>query len=444
MHIPQYAFVLCVLAVATARAQQPDTSRPRTRADSLRADSIARARQDSIALVRELERAMAQPTAAAPAAAPAQVGPLNPRLLPDISAVGDFIGDLTGKTSTQEDGTRLGVREVELALQAVVDPYLRGDIFIGLNDVEGVSIEQAYLTTTSLKDLELRLGRFFMPMGKQVTTHRHDLHTVEYPWVIQRFFGPEGLKGTGIYASRVFSPFGFYQELQVVAADRLGEAPEGLTTLEPVNKKIGGLAFLGRFRNYLDLSQSTNLELSASAITGRVERPFEVLGGTNPSGSVEALANAVGARQTVFGADFTFRWRPLQQGLYKSFILQAEVMRQLNESDVAVPTCVEIGLPPAECASTFLGPARDATGAYAFARYQLTRRTFLGTRYDWVQEPLADGNLIAGSGYLEWFPSEFSKFIVAFERFRPAGVEAMNRVLLQASFALGPHKPHPF
>ena len=166
MHIPQYAIVLCALAVATAGAQQPDTLRPRTRADSLRADSIARARQDSIALVRELERAMAQPTAPTTVAAPAQVGPINPRLLPDISAVGDFIGDLTGKTSTQEDGTRLGVREVELAVQAVVDPYLRGDIFIGLNDVEGVSIEQAYLTTTSLKDLELRLGRFLMPMGK--------------------------------------------------------------------------------------------------------------------------------------------------------------------------------------------------------------------------------------------------------------------------------------
>ena len=38
--------------------------------------------------------------------------------------------------------------------------------------------------------------------------------------------------------------------------------------------------------------------------------------------------NAVNARQTVIGADFTYRWRPLQQGLYKSFILQAEVLRE--------------------------------------------------------------------------------------------------------------------
>jgi len=39
--------------------------------------------------------------------------------------------------------------------------------------------------------------------------------------------------------------------------------------------------------------------------------------------------NALNARQNTFGADLTFRWRPLQQGLYKSFILQAELMRQL-------------------------------------------------------------------------------------------------------------------
>ena len=445
MHILQRVVVLCVLAAAPAVAQRPDTLRPRTRADSLRADSIARARQDSIALMRELERAMAQPSPSTPAQAPAQGGPTNPRLLPDISAVGDFVGDLTGRRSTQEDGSRLGVREVEVALQAVVDPYLRGDIFIGLNDVEGVAIEQAYLTTTSLPDLELRLGRFFMPMGKQITTHRHDLHTVEYPWVIQRFFGPEGLKGTGVYASRVFAPFGFYQEIQVVAADRLGEAPEGLTTLEPVNKKISGLAYLGRFRNYLDLSQSSNLELSASAMTGRVEQPFLVVPSAGAGTTVEGTTNAVGARQSVFGGDFTFRWRPLQQGLYKSFILQAEVMRQVNERNVGVPTCADIELPPSECAAVqFAGPGRDFTGAYAFGRYQLTRRTFVGVRYDWVEEPLSDGNLTAGSGYLEWFPSEFSKFIVAFERFQPPGEDAMNRILLQASFALGPHKPHPF
>jgi hypothetical protein len=436
----------CAVFAASAHAQQPDSVRRKAQADS-----VAKARADSIALQRELEKAMAQPSAPTTTQAPTQVvGPTNPRLLPDVSAVGDFVGDLSPKGTTQEDQTRFGVREVELAFQAVVDPYFRGDVFLGLSDLEKVSIEQAFLTTTSLRDLEVRLGRYLMPFGKQNTTHRHDLHTVEYPWVIQRFLSPDALKGTGVYASRVFAPFGFYQELQVTAVDRFGEAPENLHTIEPLNKNLSGLTFNGRLRNYLDLTQATNIELSASVLTGRVEQPI-LVSVTTPFGvSTEPATgdvNAVGARQSLFGVDLTYRWRPLQQGLYRSFIFQTEVMHQVNERNVAVPPCAAVLVPT--CSTTsFGGPARDFTGAYAFARWQVTTRGFVGARYDWVQDPLdpaGEGrNLTAGSGYFEWFPSEFSKLVAAYERYNAPGVEGTNRILLQASFALGPHKPHPF
>jgi hypothetical protein len=400
-------------AAATAQAQQRDT---------VRARQIA----DSIALVRELEAAM-RGDSARRVMGPQQA-PVNPRMLPDISAVGDFVGDLSPKGSTQEDATRFGVREVELALQAVVDPYFRGDVFLGFSDAEGVHIEQAFLTTTSLPGFEARLGRFLMPVGKINATHRHDLHTVEYPWVVQRFLGEEGLKGTGVSVSRVVAPFGFYQELLVTAVDRVGEAPEDLVTAEPVNDEFDGLGFSARLRNYWDLSEAANLELSGSALIGKVEQPYD-FGGAPPAPGV----NAVRAGQSVFGADLTYRWRPLQQGLYRSFIAQGEFYRQVNaRSD-----------DPA-----FEGPNRDFNGAYGFARWQLTRRLYLAGRYDWLEDPELGGEtLAAGSGYLEWFPSEFSKLMVAYERLMPSaatGAQSTNRILLQASFAIGPHKPHPF
>ena len=87
--------------------------------------------------------------ASAPSAAAARQQPTNPRLLPDISAVGDFVADLSPDGSTQENGARFAVREVELALQAAVDPYFRGDLFLGIHDGE-IAIEQAYLTATAL------------------------------------------------------------------------------------------------------------------------------------------------------------------------------------------------------------------------------------------------------------------------------------------------------
>lgn len=434
MRIPCLAAIGLLSCAQVAAAQQPDSA-ARSRQ---RADSIAKAVADSIALMKELGAAVAPPPSAAPASpAAGQPGPSNPRLLPDISAVGDLVGDLSPDGSTQEDGSRFGIREVELAVQAVVDPYFRGDVFLGISDAEGLSIEQAYLTTTSLPyQLEARLGRFLMPFGKQNLTHRHDLHTIEYPWVIQRLLGPEGLKGTGLQGSRVFSPFGFYQELQVTAVDRLGEGVDSLTAAEPANRSLGGLGYSARLRNYVDLSQASNVELSFSAMTGRRAQPLAV---SFRPGSSDFDVNAVNLRQSTVAADFTFRWRPLQEGLYKSFILQTEVMRQVNERYADQVTL------PCPVSGCYAGPTRDYTGAYAFARWQLSRRSFIGARGDWLQDPEANGGTLrAGSAYLEWFPSEFSKLVAGYEAFKPAGTSVAHRLLVQAMFSLGPHKPHPF
>ncbi|HEV8612564.1 MAG TPA: hypothetical protein VGQ73_03575 [Gemmatimonadales bacterium] len=383
---------LALLGATSAVAQRPD---------STRVDSAARARADSI----------------------------KPRLLPNFSAVGDLVGDLSPKGSTQEDGTRFGVREVELAVQAAVDPHFRGDFFLRISDLEKISIEQAFLTATALPlRIEARLGRFLMPVGKQNTTHRHDLHTIEHSYVVQRFLSADGLKGTGIYLARAFSPFGFYQEVILTAVDRFGKDPADLAADEPPNKKLTGLGYSARLRNYWDFSQASNLELSGSAITGRREQPlaFGISG-----------VNAALARQTVVGVDLTYRWRPLPQGLYRSFILQGELMKQLNKGKVLVPS----GFTPEE----YRGPTRNFTGAYLFARYQITRRNYVGARYDWLQDPAANGaRLLSGMAELEFFPREFSKLVAAFERRSLKSAGSTNRILLQASFAVGPHKPQPF
>src|SRR5215510_4603946 len=87
--------VLLLLPMLAAGAQQDSVARAKQRQDS-----IAKAVKDSIALMKELQGAVAAPSdttsKGAGAAAPAtgtQTGPTNPRLLPDISAVGDFVAD---------------------------------------------------------------------------------------------------------------------------------------------------------------------------------------------------------------------------------------------------------------------------------------------------------------------------------------------------------------
>jgi hypothetical protein len=447
MRFTRFIVVAVLFAAPIAGAQRPDTTRARARADS-----IAKAVRDSIALMKELGAAVAD-TTRRPSAAPVgpQGGSTNPRLLPDFSAVGDIVGDLSPQGSTQRDNSRFGVREVELAVQAVVDPYFRGDVFLGINDVELISIEQAFLTTTSLPNqFELKLGRFLLPMGKVNLTHRHDLHTIEYPWVVQLLLSDDGLKGTGLWGSRVIAPFGFYQEVQLVTFDRLSPGVPGLITQEPVNKTLTGLGVLGRLRNYVDLSEAANVELSFTAMTGKREQPldstfFTLVRSGSSSQLVAQQVNATIARQSTFGADFTYRWRPLQEGLYKSFILQSEVMRQLNQRNPSLPV-VECPAGTTPCrVPVYAGPTQDFTGAYVFARVQTSQRQFVGARYDYVQNPVNNGRILnAGSVYLEWYPSEFSKLAAGYEAVKNGGEDLLNRLLIQATFSLGPHKPHPF
>src|SRR5947209_4879205 len=124
-----FAVGLSATLAGSLAAQADTTRRPTTRADSLRQKAI----QDSIALMRALQAAQAAPT---PSQGPTggAIGPTNPRLLPDFSAVGDLVGDFSQRGTLQTGTPRFDVREVELAVQAVVDPYLRGDVFLGISD----------------------------------------------------------------------------------------------------------------------------------------------------------------------------------------------------------------------------------------------------------------------------------------------------------------------
>lgn len=452
MRLALTAALFALLAAAPAHGQQRDST---TRSDSAaRADSIAR--EDSIRIVRELERIRNEPRAR-PEGAPAPTGQPAVSLLPNISAVGEVIADFSPDGSTQESGRRFDVREIELALQAAVDPYFRGDFFFGISDLEGFAIEEAYLTTLSLPwQLQARAGRFHLPIGKQNLIHRPELLAIDYPYVIRRFLGEEGGKGTGVWLSKILSPFGFYQELIATVVDALPpddghaheeEGEEALVVDEPANKKLSGLGYSLKLRNYWDLTQASNFEIAASVATGKRAQPIgcapALVPDEPPSFSPECPgfdgAAGVNVRQSVIAADVTFRWRPLQQGLYRSLIVQAEVMRQLNDDSPKLPVI------PGQAVG-YLGPLDDLTGAYVFARYQLQRRWFAGARYDWLDDPELGGEtLSAVSGYVQFFPSEFSKIVLGVERTMPSEpFDGTTRLLLQATFAVGPHRPHAF
>ncbi len=73
------------------------------------------------------------------------------------------------------------LQEVELAFQATIDPYVRGDVFLTFSP-EGVEVEEAYFTTLSLPwGLEVKAGKIYSPFGRTSQLHRHQWTFVDQP-----------------------------------------------------------------------------------------------------------------------------------------------------------------------------------------------------------------------------------------------------------------------
>ena len=66
---------------------------------------------------------------------------------PDMAVIGNFLG--AAGENTVEPLPALEMREAEVSLQAVVDPYARADFFLAASP-EGLEIEEGFLTLTSL------------------------------------------------------------------------------------------------------------------------------------------------------------------------------------------------------------------------------------------------------------------------------------------------------
>src|SRR5713226_6324228 len=72
----------------------------------------------------------------------------NAKLLnPDISVIGDFLG--TAGNNSIRPIRSLELHESELGLQAIIDPYARGDFFLSFGE-QGVNVEEGYITFTAL------------------------------------------------------------------------------------------------------------------------------------------------------------------------------------------------------------------------------------------------------------------------------------------------------
>ncbi len=90
-------------------------------------------------------------------------------------------------------GTRgFSLAESELGFSANIDPWFRGAANIALPPDNSVSVEEAYMQTTSLGNgLALKAGRFFSGIGYLNPQHAHTWDFVDNPLAYQAMLGTQ-------------------------------------------------------------------------------------------------------------------------------------------------------------------------------------------------------------------------------------------------------------
>ena len=322
-------------------------------------------------------------------------------LMPEIAVVVDgALGYTTLSTEQQEPiagpmpqhKAWPMLQEVELAFQATVDPYIRGDVFLTFTP-EGVEVEEAYLKTLSLPwSLQVKAGQIYSPFGRTSQLHRHQWTFVDQPVSMQRLVGAEGLSGPGGDLSWL-APLPWFAEIHLAyQATRPG-----------FDETVQQLTGVARLIQYFDLSDSATLGVGLSWALFQAEAPEQW--------------------KNLAGADLYVKFR--DPASRSSVVLQGEIYgRQLGEQA--------------------LSEAR--WGGYGQAVWRIDRNWEVGGRYDNAPAPVA-----FGGGTQETWTALGSFYTSEFFRLRlqpslvllPGGQNGFQGIA-SFEFTMGAHAAHPF
>jgi hypothetical protein len=323
---------------------------------------------------------------------------------PDMAVIGNFLG--AAGSNAVAPPSALTMQESEASFQAIVDPYARADFFMSFGE-EGVDLEEGYITFTSLPGrLLAKVGKMRSAFGKVNTMHSHILPWTDRPLVTTNLAGgEEGLSDAGLSVARLIPAGGLF--LEATGQVFRGDADDVFHSSER-----GDLSYVGHLRAYHDLTDNANLDFGGSYAWGH-----------NASGVVDGV-DAGRFTTDLFGVDATFRWRPLQRSIYRSFAGRTEWIRsRRNQPD----------------------GRQDADGWYASGDYQFARRWFFGGRYD--HSGRADTPSLVdkgGSMLVTFWPSEFSQVRGQYRRTDYADGPTADEFLFQFLFSIGAHGAHPF
>lgn len=358
--------------------------------------------------------------------APSLAG-LTQRLNPDIGVVGTVQAHFTEDNTDGEGRDTIALKELELNFAQYVDPYSRLDAILAFNDAiedQNVEIEEAYYTRWGLPlGFTGQIGKFRSKIGKQNLLHTHALDTVDYPLVIQEYFGEEGLSSSGIRLQNMIpNPLDIPVEVTgEVLRGNNGSSFSGVSRRPIFNTHV---------KTFFETGEDSNLELGWTTLFGD-ENPV-IFKSVDDGSGTETFIDLADVRQNgqdrygvqVFGADLTWNW----------FIDQVRTLKFQNEVYFQNRT-----------ANPHIN--HNPWGFYSLADLRLNKQFSVGTRFDFVESldlVTEHERTTAVSAYLTFWQSEFASFRIQYTHTDPAAAEQLSddAVFLQANFLIDDHD-HP-
>jgi len=318
-------------------------------------------------------------------------------LNPEISITGDLLGTwLVDGPATAPVVDRFYLRAAECHILAPLDPYTRGKFFLDIPGDGNFTIDEAYMEWVNLPHgMNLKAGQFRVQFGQLNRWHEHGLPQVDRPLLLERFFGPDPLAGTGIGGNWMFQlPLAHVNELDLQYITGSGGA-----SFAGEGNEAG--VVVGRLKNYWDLTPSAYFELGLSGARGKAD----------PDGLYD---------NELYGVDLSYKWVPIGRGGYRTFELRSEFFMGRRESAVG---------------------RLESKGGYAYFQNRMGSRLWFGLRGDWTELPEDPDRHEGGLAFdLTAWQSEFVFFRLQVARFEPSWEGAYTRLTFQTVWSMGPHK----
>jgi hypothetical protein len=333
-------------------------------------------------------------------------------------------------------GTRgFSLAESELALAASIDPWLRGAAHISLHADNSVSVEEAFVRTTSFGNgFSLKAGRFYSGIGYLNPQHSHTWDFVDNPLAYQAFldtqYGDDGLQLTWI------APMDQYVEIgaelgrgRSFPGSDTGRNGAGMTAL---TAHTGG-----------DIGESSNWRAGLSVLNAKATD--QTLDATNAQGV--GVVNAFTGTTQVLVADAIWKWAPNGNATRTNFKLQGEYLRSTRDGSLVYDV---------DGANSPGAYRAVQSGWYLQGVYQFMPRWRVGLRTEQIDPGSPDYGSHAASfadtGYrprkstlmFDFNPSEFSRLRLQFAQDRSREGVVDNQLFLQYQMSLGAHGAHAY